>query len=173
MSCFLNLHIVSAVSQFFFIYFKGGMMKQLRTLVLKCCVASALTLQLAVPAFSQTAIPRQMSYQGVLREGDKVANDGMYAVKFSMYSRSEGGVALWSEVQTVELRGGLFNVILGQFMELPSQLPSEVWLGMSINSSPEMPRTKLTSVPFALMAGSAQALSGDATGAVLSSARHY
>ncbi|MFN9338707.1 MAG: beta strand repeat-containing protein [Candidatus Kapaibacterium sp.] len=144
------------------------MMKQLRTLVLKCCVASALTLQLAVPAFSQTAIPRQMSYQGVLREGDKVANDGMYAVKFSMYSRSEGGVALWSEVQTVELRGGLFNVILGQFMELPSQLPSEVWLGMSINSSPEMPRTKLTSVPFALMAGSAQALSGDATGAVLS-----
>jgi hypothetical protein len=144
------------------------MMKQLRTLVLKCCVASALTLQLAVPAFSQTAIPRQMSYQGVLREGDKVANDGMYAVKFSMYSRSEGGVALWSEVQTVELRGGLFNVILGQFMELPSQLPAEVWLGMSINSSPEMPRTKLTSVPFALMAGSAQALSGDATGAVLS-----
>ena len=143
-------------------------MKKFRPLALMCCVSSAIALQCTLPAFSQTAIPRQMSYQGVLREGETIVVDGKYSIQFALYGSSEGGMPLWTEVQTVELRGGLFNVILGQYVALPTVLPTDAWLGIAINNSLEMPRTKLTSVPFALTAGTAQALTPNATGAVLS-----
>lgn len=120
-------------------------------------------------SYSQVGgVPRQISYQGVLREGDKIAADGTYSVIISLYNQATGGGSLWQETQNVEIKGGLFNIILGQYNGLPAPLPADAWIGINFNGMGEMPRTKLTSVPYTFNAATAQSLMPNATGAVLS-----
>ncbi|MFN5309859.1 MAG: hypothetical protein ACK5C0_10430 [Candidatus Kapaibacterium sp.] len=143
-------------------------MKPIRYYVIGGITAGLLTC-VAVNTHAQTAgVPRQISYQGVLREGDKVPADGMYSVTLALYDKATGGQPLWQETQTVEVKGGLFNIILGQYVPLSAPLPTDAWIGISFNSMGEMPRTKLTSVPYAFNAVTAQSLMPNATGAVLS-----
>ena len=115
-----------------------------------------------------SGIPRQMSYQGVLRDGDKVVADGTYSVIIALYDKVTGGQPLWQETQSIEVKGGLFHIILGQNVSLPAPLPTEAWIGVNFNSTGEMPRTKLTSSAYSFNAATAQSLTPNATGAVLS-----
>ncbi|MBN8572475.1 MAG: hypothetical protein J0M05_01050 [Candidatus Kapabacteria bacterium] len=143
-------------------------MKPIRYYVIGGITAGLLTC-VAVNTSAQTAgVPRQISYQGVLHQGDKVSPDGMYSVTLALYDKATGGQPLWQETQTVEVKGGLFNIILGQYVPLSAPLPTDAWVGISFNSMGEMPRTKLTSVPYAFNAVTAQSLMPNATGAVLS-----
>ncbi len=143
-------------------------MKPIRYYVIGGITAGLLTC-VAVNTHAQTTgVPRQISYQGVLREGDKVPADGMYSVTLALYDKATGGQPLWQETQTVEVKGGLFNISLGQYVPLSAPLPTDAWIGISFNSMGEMPRTKLTSVPYAFNAVTAQSLMPNATGAVLS-----
>ena len=143
-------------------------MKPIRYYVIGGITAGLLTC-LPIHSYSQVGgVPRQMSYQGVLREGDKVPTDGMYSVTIALYDRATAGQPLWQETQTVEVKGGLFNIILGQYVNLPAPLPTDAWIGISFNSSQEMPRTKLTSSAYSFNAVTAQSLMTNATGAVLS-----
>ena len=143
-------------------------MKPIRYYVLGGLAAGFFTC-LPIHSYAQVGgVPRQMSYQGVLREGDKVPADGMYSVVISLYDKATGGQPLWQETQTVEVKGGLFNIILGQYVPLSAPLPADTWIGVSFNSMGEMPRTKLTSVPYTFNAVTAQSLMPNATGAVLS-----
>ena len=143
-------------------------MKPIRYYVIGGITAGLLTC-LPIHSYSQVGgVPRQMSYQGVLREGDKVPTDGMYSVTIALYDRATAGQPLWQETQTVEVKGGLFNIILGQYVNLPAPLPTDAWIGISFNSSQEMSRTKLTSSAYSFNAVTAQSLMTNATGAVLS-----
>ncbi len=143
-------------------------MKPIRYYVLGGLAAGFFTC-LPIHSYAQVGgVPRQMSYQGVLREGDKVPADGMYSVVISLYDKATGGQPLWQETQTVEVKGGLFNIILGQYVPLSAPLPADTWIGVSFNSMGEMPRTKLTTVPYTFNAVTAQSLMPNATGAVLS-----
>jgi hypothetical protein len=143
-------------------------MKPIRYYVLGGLAAGLFTC-LPIHSYSQVGgVPRQISYQGVLREGDKVAADGTYSVIISLYNQATGGGSLWQETQNVEIKGGLFNIILGQYNGLPAPLPADAWIGINFNGMDEMPRTKLTSVPYTFNAVTAQSLMPNATGAVLS-----
>ncbi|HXB96404.1 MAG TPA: hypothetical protein VNZ54_00035, partial [bacterium] len=96
--------------------------------------------------------PNLMNYQGQLTDvsGNAVA-DGSYNVKFAIYpAATPGPTPVWTETQTVTVSKGLFNAILGSTtgpglsVLTPAQLSSDLWLGITVSTDPEMtPRQQL------------------------------
>ena len=120
---------------------------------------------LAVVAMSVTPPPpRTIAYQGTLTDsgGNPVA-DGSYNLNFTLWndpsSTSPANMKWVSGSVAVSTSSGLFTVNLGAPGQaiLPDTVflkDSNLYLGMSVNGGPEMsPRTKLTSVAFAYVAG--------------------
>ncbi|MBD3367135.1 MAG: hypothetical protein GF405_03030 [Candidatus Eisenbacteria bacterium] len=118
-----------------------------------------------VASVGSADISPYMSYQGVLRDasGNPVP-DGDYSVSFSIYDAESGGSALWRETQTLTAEDGIINATLGTETSLTGlafDLP--YWLGISVEGETELvPRTELTTVPYAAHAGVADvALASD------------
>jgi hypothetical protein len=104
-------------------------------------------------------IPSTMSYQGVLHDGSGGAvADSLYAITFNLYDISTGGTPLWTEVQDVQVKGGIFSVILGNVTTLNLPFDVSYWLGVTVEGSPEFsPRRELTASPYSLNAKSIEA----------------
>jgi hypothetical protein len=105
------------------------------------------------------AVPQLMSYQGKLLNsaGDPVP-DSIYSVAFGLFPDAVGGSAFWTEAQSVQTRGGLFNVLLGSFTPV-SALPEDgrCYLQMQVQPDPPMtPRTKIVSSAYAFLAQKAE-----------------
>lgn len=102
--------------------------------------------------FSLAQIPRIISYQGVLTDANgAVVSDGTYTLNLKLYEVSSGGTSLWSESQTVEVNGGIFNVILGNTIQFDITFDKQYWLGVSIGSDSELsPRIQLTTSPYSM-----------------------
>ena len=117
-------------------------------------LVSLLVLVLAV-GVGMAAVPQTMSYQGVLKDsGGAVVPTGDYDLTFRLYNVETGGTALWSETQTVTVTEGIFDVVLGFTTALDLGFESQYWLGVSVGADAEMlPRTMLTSAPYAHRAG--------------------
>lgn len=103
----------------------------------------------------------RINYQGrLLQSGTPV--DGDVSITFSIYSSALGGSALWSETQTVTVKDGIFNVLLGGEETLPIDLFSDkstLYLGMQVQGEAEMvSRSLLANVPFALHAVSTDSI---------------
>lgn len=102
------------------------------------------------------AAPRLVNYQGYLTDtGGAPVPDGNYDLTVRLYTDSLAGSPIWSETPTVAAAGGVFHVILGALNPLhESSFATEpLWLGIAIGVDPEIaPRTKITSVPWALRA---------------------
>lgn len=102
------------------------------------------------------AVPAKVNVQGVLRNvlGEPVT--GSYTVKFTLYDAATGGNILSDPpAQSMTLVGGVFNT----WVPAPTTAfvdRSAVYLGIRINSDPELPRTEVTSVGFAYQAGHAE-----------------
>ena len=97
-------------------------------------------------------VPKLMPFQGRLADGDGKAVNGALSITFSLYNADSGGAALWSEMQTVQVTDGLFQVKLGEVTPLNPSLFSgeDRWLGLKVGSDAEMtPRTRLGSVAYA------------------------
>ena len=97
-------------------------------------------------------IPKTLSYQGLLSNGDGSAlNDGDYSIKFSLYAQESGGTALWEELQTVSVSNGIFSAVLGNSTSLDLPFDEPYWLGIMVENDTEMsPRTALTSSAYSL-----------------------
>ncbi len=124
--------------------------------------ASALLLH--APRTADAALPAFTWVEGALVSSGAVpAADGDYDVVFGIYAAESGGQAVWSEGPVkVKLAGGRFTAALGGTKALDGAALiglSEQWLGVTIGSEPELPRRRLASVPMALVAGQALALS--------------
>jgi hypothetical protein len=124
-----------------------------------------IVLSLAASAFSVTrvlsaplaavTVPNKVGFEGFLANADgSPMTDGTYSIVFAVYNVDTGGTALWSETQTVTVTRGLYAVELGSQTVLPTNLfDGNRWIGVKVGSDPEMtPRTKVSSVPFALNA---------------------
>lgn len=122
----------------------------------KSCCALLLTVVCAVVAIAAT--PEVMNYQGMLRDsgGDPVA-DGNYPVIFTVWDAESGGTALWAESLNVATEGGLFAVLLGGVHPITPGVFSgpDRYLGTKVDTDPEMPRTQLSSSPYAFHASTA------------------
>ena len=152
------------------------------------CVALALlstvpSMTAQTPTSNATAataqVPRLVRFSGTVQNftadmagGGTVARDGAsvpantVGVTFSLYSEQTGGVALWSEVQNVQIdKTGHYTVQLGS--SKPDGLPLDVfasaqaqWLGVQVQGQAEQPRVMLLSVPYALKAADAETFGG-------------
>ncbi len=97
-------------------------------------------------------IDRTLNYQGLLTHADgQQMHEQTMLITFQLYSQPTGGLALWSESQTVDLNEGIFNVVLGKINPLDIDFGQQLWLGIQIEGSTELTaRTELTAAPQAL-----------------------
>ena len=107
-------------------------------------------------AAASAMVPRYLDYQGVLTDGAGVAvADGSYNVHFRLYDVASGGSPLWEELRTVQVSKGIFSIVLGQSTPIALDFREGYWLGMQVFANPELtPRVQLTSMPYAMSAGS-------------------
>ncbi len=143
-------------------------MRQLRLLLSSLLI----TLLLPVAGFGQSAqeqsVPRLVNITGVFRPADGQPAGAVATVTLSIYADPQGGAALWQETQTVAVDAqGRYSLLLGATR--PEGIPAEVfggegahWLGTVFERPGEVegPRTRLTSVPYALRAAAADTLGG-------------
>jgi len=108
-------------------------------------------------AASVWAAPGLVNYQGILTDTGGAVISGPHDLEFTIYPDSAlGAPMLWTELHTgVDVDDGLFHVILGSTNPLPDTLfagPAR-WLGIIVDGSEKiLPKTRITSVPWALRA---------------------
>jgi hypothetical protein len=129
----------------------------MRSLLFTCCVAVLLLGDVAL------AVPLEMPLQGVLRDnaGQPVV-EGSYEMTFAIYTDAEAEEALWTEVRQVTAQGGHFRLNLGVETPLAPSLfltSSALWIGVSVETDPELPRRPMGTTPFAFQSASAGGLS--------------
>ncbi len=113
-----------------------------------------LILALWVPA-SALAVPMELSHQGRLFDALGAPLDGSNDIEIRLYDTATGGTAGWSESFTgLSFQDGYFAVTLGA-AGTPlddTMFDDDAWMGISVNSGPELGRLKVASVPYALRA---------------------
>jgi hypothetical protein len=145
---------------------------------MKRLIAFVLTLSLSLIVFAQASsqsasVPRMLRFGGNIKSADGTPRTGVVGVMFSLYSEQQGGAALWTELQNVQLdTNGQYTVLLGS--QHAEGVPAEVfttnearWLGIQVEADPEQPRVLLVSVPYALKAGDAETFGGKPLSAFL------
>ncbi|MDP4289330.1 MAG: hypothetical protein Q8922_15555 [Bacteroidota bacterium] len=117
-------------------------------------------------------IPRTISYQGTATSSG-AAMTGQHLFTVALYASASGGTPLYQESQQVAVTNGTFDIAVGSVNPLPSTLAFDrpYYLGVSIDGSPELSRTALSSAPYALsshVADLAKGLTPGASGVVTS-----
>jgi hypothetical protein len=136
------------------------------SLIVVVLFSSAVSAQSA-QSVSQS-VPRLVNITGVFRPADGLHPGPVETVTLSIYADPEGGVPLWQEMQTVAIDAqGRYSLLLGATR--PDGIPAAVfggetahWLGRVFERAGEVegPRTRLTSVPYALRAADSDTLGG-------------
>lgn len=117
---------------------------------------------LAPEALAQSGdAPSILHYQArLLDSGGSPLSAASLSVTFTLYDAPTGGSVLYTETQNLDVTGGLLSAQIGASNPLNTTLfdsGSERWLGITIGSDSEMsPRTRMTSVAYALRAASAR-----------------
>ncbi len=116
-----------------------------------------------LPTLALADVPDTLTVQGALRTDAGVAPDGEYKLKLTLYAAQTGGDELWSEVHAaVSVSEGVFHVQLGVKEPFPAGVfdqNASLWLALSVDSDPELPRARVGSAAYALTASTAQKLS--------------
>ncbi len=118
--------------------------------------AAALLVSLSAGALAD--VPRAVSYQGRLTGYESEVVD----LTVTFWDKANGGASLFTETHGgIGLQGGIFAIRIGS---LSGGLPDtaldagDIWLGLSVDGGPELPRTRLLSVPFSMRSISAEEL---------------
>ncbi len=124
-------------------------------------VTMAALLLLGTAGLAHAAVPTSMSVEGFLSSsGGGAAADGAYNVTFSVYNVQKGGTAAWQEGPIkVTVAGGRFHHVLGAVKPFSAATMNQLstpWLGLKVDSEPEMTRVRLRSVAYALLADMAK-----------------
>jgi hypothetical protein len=107
-----------------------------------------------LPCSSFAAISQKIHYQGYLTDsGGTSVNSSGLLMTFSIYDSPSGGIRLWTEIRTVAVNNGIFNLNLGEFNPVDLPFDASYYLGMSVTGDPEMtPGIPLASVGYAFWA---------------------
>jgi len=121
---------------------------------------TAAALLLAANAMAEA--PGLMTVQGRLVDNGQLVNNGSLNLRLNVYETATGGLALYTELDSVAVVDGLYSTILGDnraggnAATLPEALRTagtNAWLGVTVLGNPEMaPRRRLLSVPYAMNA---------------------
>ncbi|MGA1842915.1 MAG: hypothetical protein ACMUIU_20050 [bacterium] len=130
------------------------------------------TITLIIPVllllnFPAWPVPGLINYQGKLTDPNGISLNGLYIMKFYLYNVESDGSPLWNEQQDVTVTNGIYNVELGKISSFPlnlfdnENLYLEVEIsGTGMDGETFSPRQRLTSTPFAMMAGKADMVDG-------------
>lgn len=125
-------------------------------------VATTALLATATLVRPVAAVPTALTAEGAILSNAGAVVDGDYALTFRLYPTQTGGTAVWEEGPlVVTVAGGRFTLGLGAKVPIPQVVLSQTanpWLGISVGNDPELPRTPLRSVVFALRAAAAETL---------------
>ncbi|MEY3014142.1 MAG: hypothetical protein RIT45_2877 [Pseudomonadota bacterium] len=135
-----------------------------------------LALLLAAPAFA--AAPKTMLLEGYVHTAAGPAPDGKYTLTFSLYGAQNAATSFWQEAGVaVDVAGGHFSYALGTSKPLDPALlanATEVWVGLKVDNDPELPRSMMHAVGFALRAAVADLAIGlGCTGCVKASSMNW
>jgi hypothetical protein len=116
----------------------------------------------------QTGTPRLISISGVFQAADGRQPASVEEVTVAVYADETEGASLWQETQSIAVApDGSYSLLLGATN--PEGIPLDVfasgegrWLGFTWSGpgAVEGPRTRLTTVPYALSASNAETLGG-------------
>ncbi|PKP53222.1 MAG: hypothetical protein CVT90_02315, partial [Candidatus Altiarchaeales archaeon HGW-Altiarchaeales-3] len=113
----------------------------------KVCIILFLLMNFAV------AIPHQINFEGKLADSGGTALEGDYAMTFKIYDAQTGGTALWTETYSaVNVKNGVFNVLLGSQTALNLNFDLPYYLEVKIGTETLSPRQPLASVGYAYRA---------------------
>lgn len=122
-----------------------------------CASLLLMSLLLASPLFAE--VPSLIRYQGQAVDTNGVPLEGPYTLKFRLYNAETAGTIVWEETQTnVPLAKGHFSILLGSITALNGMdWAQPCWLSVQVNGEAELaPRQRITSVPLALRAKTAE-----------------
>ena len=90
----------------------------------------------------QDAVPRRLSYQGLLTKANgRAVSDGTYQVTFKLFEQSEGGTAFWEETQSIGVSDGVISATLGIVNAITS-VPANSYLEIAVDETTLSPRQK-------------------------------
>jgi hypothetical protein len=124
-------------------------------------LATAAILSLATLSTDAVAqVPATLTQQGSLFDVDGNPLSGTYDVTYALYTDASSATPVWSETIEISAVEGQFVAELGTTSPMGNVFDGSVlYLGMSIDGDPEIvPRERISSVPYALVAGD---VSGD------------
>src|SRR5579884_1599599 len=140
-----------------------------------CCRLLMICLLPAAYAQQPDAVPRQVTFSGVLKDAGGRPLQGEQALSFSIYSEQDSRTPVWQETQNVDADAdGRYTVHLGAAAAkgMPVELFTSgqpLWVGVlpQMAGAVEQPRVLLVSVPYAVKAADAETLGGRPASAYL------
>lgn len=115
---------------------------------------------IAVPVVAHSQVPGLVHQEGLLVDNDGAPLPGPVDLEFVLFTDAAAGNPLWSEVHGgTELWEGYYSVLLGSTPG--NALSGDViarapWLQVNVGGQPLLPRARMVSVPFALLAAQLQ-----------------
>jgi len=123
-----------------------------KTITTMFALAAALTISTGALA----VVPDMIPVQGVLADADEAPVDALVDMTFTLYDAETAGTVLWSDTfLDVDVDMGFFTVYLGgnTALDFSTLLTNdEIWMGVTVESDPEMTRVPFYTVPFAIEA---------------------
>src|SRR5580658_2713852 len=125
-----------------------------------------------VSSAASSAVPQIIQFNGQFSGtaggSSPVVPSGTVSITFTLYENEQGGTALWSETDNVQVNAqGNYTALLGSAS--PDGLPMNLfttgqahWLAVQplLPGLAEQPRVLLVSAPYALKAGDAETIGG-------------
>jgi hypothetical protein len=110
-------------------------------------------------------VPNLVRYQGQAVDANSVPLAGPYNLTFRLYNAETAGAIVWQETQAnVAITKGNFSILLGQVTPLTVDWSVPLWLSIQVGIESELsPRQRITSVPLAIRAETAESLVGGGT----------
>lgn len=111
----------------------------------------------------------KISIQGTLKDDNAAAaTDGAYEITFRLYHQQIGGTHVWQEMDTVDVKGGIYSHELGSKQELTTAIfANTVYLAIEVGGLELGARTEMTYAPYALAVASTQRIArGGCSGAI-------
>ena len=123
-------------------------------------IVSAVLILISLIASGQS-VPQLINYQGRLANASGQPVTGTINLTFTFYSAATSGTVYLTVLQSnVQVTNGVYNLLIGSGTITPGtettlaavfKKHQDVWLGIKVNSDPEMlPRSRIGSVPFAI-----------------------
>jgi deleted-in-malignant-brain-tumors protein 1 len=116
----------------------------------------ALLATMLISTGTLAVVPDMIPVQGVLADVDDAPVDGLVDMTFNLYDGESSSTVLWTDTFIdVDVDMGFFTVYLGggAALDFSTLLTNpEIWMGVTVESDPEMTRVPFYTVPFAIEA---------------------